>query len=158
LSLQAALAVDLPPGYTADVTGEFRTPTTPSSPFSGVFNNYTNRVSTTNGFDGCPGVCTANVSGVGFTVSCAPDTSTTWNLEDYSGGVTKPQFTASTTRRAQTPDGYDSIAANGSYEYLILSAGWAINTITPLLFVNRGCSLSLAMVSHPLQIVTTRSA
>lgn len=30
LSLQAALAVDLPPGCTADVTGEFRTPTTPS--------------------------------------------------------------------------------------------------------------------------------
>jgi hypothetical protein len=153
LSLQAALAVDLPPGYTADVTGEFRTPTTPSNPFSGVFNNYTNRVSITNGFDGCPGVCTANASGVGFKVSCAPDTNTTWNLDDYSGGVAKPQFTASTTWLAQTPDGEDAIAANGSYEYLTLSAGWAINTVTPLLFVNRVCSLSLAMVSYPLQIV-----
>jgi len=153
VSLQAALAVDLPRGYTADVTGEFRTPTTPSIPFSGVFNNYTNHVSITNGFDGCPGVCTVNASGVGFKVSCAPDTNSTWNLDDYSGGITKQQFTASTTWRAESPDGVGGIAANGSYEYLTLSAGWAINTVTPLLFVNRTCSLSLAMVSYPLQIV-----
>ncbi|KAN0110978.1 hypothetical protein V8E51_007365 [Hyaloscypha variabilis] len=153
VSLQAALAVDLPPGYTADVTGEFRTPTTPSSPFSGVFNNYTSHVSITNGFDGCPGVCTVNASGVGFKVSCALDTNSTWNLDDYSGGITKQQFNASTAWRAESPDGVGGIAANGSYEYLTLSAGWAINTVTPLLFVNRICSLSLAMVSYPLQIV-----
>ncbi|KAF4626857.1 hypothetical protein G7Y89_g11298 [Cudoniella acicularis] len=154
LSLQAALAVNLPPGYTADVTGEYRKPTTPSSPFSGVFNNYTNRISITNGFDGCPGVCTANVPGVGFKVLCAPDANTTWTMKDYIGnGVSKPQFTTSTTWRAQTPDGNDNIAANGSYEYLTLSAGWAINTVTPLLFVNRVCNLSLAMVSYPLKIV-----
>ena len=153
LSLEAALAVDLPPGYTADVTGEFRIPTTPSIPFSGVFSNYTSHVSITNGFDGCPGLCTVNASGVGFKVSCAPDIYTTWNLEDYGAGVTLPQFTTNTTWHAQSPDGYDGIAANGSYEYLVLSAGWAINTITPLLFVNRVCNLSLAMVSYPLQIV-----
>ena len=153
VSLQAALAANLPQGYTAEVTGEYREPTTPSSPFSGVFNNYTNRVSITHGFGGCPGVCTVNASGVGFKVSCAPETNTTWTLDDYGGGILKPQFTASTTWRVQTPDGEASNAANGSYEYLTLSAGWAINTVAPLLFVNRVCSLSLALVSYPLQIV-----
>ena len=98
-------------------------------------------------------MCQVNVSGVGFKVSCAPDTNTTWNLDEYGGGIHKPQFTASTTWRAQSPDGIDGIVANGSYEYLTLSAGWAINTVTPLLFVNRVCSLSLALVSYPLQVV-----
>ena len=73
-------------------------------------------------------------------------------MEAY-GDIMKPQFTANTTWRVPASDGYDSIAANGSYEYLTLSAGWAINTITPLLFINRVCILSLAMVSYPLQIV-----
>jgi hypothetical protein len=125
-----------------------QTPTTPSSPFSGVFSNYTNRVSITHGFDGCLGVCTANASGVGFKVSCAPDTNTTWDIEAY-GDIMKPQFTANTTWQVTASDGYDSIAANGPHEYLTLSAGWIINTITPLLFINRVCILSLAMVSYP---------
>lgn len=157
LSLQAALAANLPSGYTAEVTGEFRVPTTPSASFSEVFDNYTNRVSITSGFDGCPGLCTANVPGVGFKVSCAPGTNTTWNLDDYASGVTrgvtKPQFSAYTTWWAQSPDGYRGIDPNGSSEYLTLSAGWAINTGTPLLFVSRVCNLSLALVSYPLQIV-----
>jgi hypothetical protein len=105
------------------------------------------------GFVGCPGLCTCNVPGVGFKVSCAPDTNTTWNMDVYSGGITKPQFHANTTWRAQMSDGEEVIAANGSKEYLTLSAGWAINTGTPLLFVNRVCNLSLAVVSYPLKIV-----
>ena len=151
LPLQAAFAIDLPPGYTAYLAGMGQTPTTPSIAFSGVFSNYTNRVSITHGFDGCPGVCTANASGVGFKVSCAPDTNTTWGSKAF-GQIIEPQFTANTTWRVPASDGYDSIAANGSYEYLTLSAGWAINTISPL-FINRVCILSLAMVSYPLQIV-----
>jgi hypothetical protein len=153
IPLQVALAVNLPLGYTADVTGEFMKPTTPSASFSEVFDAYTNRGSMSSGFVGCPGLCTCNVPGVGFKVSCAPDTNTTWNMDVYSGGITKPQFHANTTWRAQMSDGEEVIAANGSKEYLTLSAGWAINTGTPLLFVNRVCNFSLAVVSYPLKIV-----
>lgn len=153
MPLQVALAPNLPPGYTADVTGEFRVPTTPSGPFSSVFNDYSNRVPIAAGFDGCPGSCTAEVPGVGFKVTCEPATNTTWDLKQYSMGIGKPQFTASTSWRAMSPDGDFYIAPNGSYEYLTVSAGWAINTVDPLVFTSRYCNLSLAVVSYPIRIV-----
>jgi hypothetical protein len=123
--LQAALAANLPQGYTANITGDQRSPTVPSNPFSGAFNNYTSRVSITNGFDGCPGVCTVNAPGVGFKVSCAPETTSTWTFANYSGSSYIPQFSASTNWKTvhDLPDGE-------SQEFLTLSAGWAINIVT----------------------------
>ncbi|RDW91716.1 hypothetical protein BP5796_02881 [Coleophoma crateriformis] len=82
--LQAALAMNLPSGYTADVTGEYRTPTTPTAAFSDVVNEYSNRIAVTSGFDGCPGTYTVIVPRVGLKVVCDADTNTTWTPDDYT--------------------------------------------------------------------------
>ncbi|RDW60548.1 hypothetical protein BP6252_11931 [Coleophoma cylindrospora] len=145
--LQAALAMNLPSGYTADVTGEYRTPTTPTAAFSDVVNEYSNRIAITSGFDGCPGTCTAIVPGVGFRVSCDADTNTTWTSDDYMQTRRQLQFYSQTDWVAT-----GGITVDGSPEFLSIKAGWSINNVDPFVVVHRSCNLSLALVSYPLRI------
>ncbi|KAL3418871.1 hypothetical protein PVAG01_09092 [Phlyctema vagabunda] len=156
VTLQVAMAVNVPSGYTADVTGESSYPTNPSSAFSGVFKGYTNRDAVTSGFDGCPNTCTASIPGVGFEIDCLPSNITTWTWDQYreysNEGVAMTQFYTQTTWWIEGIDdpSYTGIAPTGSYEYLTLQASWANNTANT--YTQRICNLSLAVVSYPIRI------
>lgn len=151
MPMTAAVAVNLPSGYTASITGEYRTPTTPTAAFSQAVNEYNTRAQMTSGIGGCPGVCTTLVPGVGFKVSCSPSTNSTWDLDDYSGGVEKQQFSASTTW-STLGEGVSLGSENGSTELLTMRTGWATNTGSPYVYTHRVCNLSLALVSYPISV------
>jgi len=159
-SLQAALAVNLFPVTTAQLLEESTIPNYPTSNFTGAYNNYTNRVPITYGFDGCPGVCTADAPGVGFSVSCGY-TNTTWNTNGWgAANLTHPQFDVDTSWNVQYPENFQPADQPAwpqpiTHEYLTLSAGWAENTANPLTYTSRVCNLSLAVVSYPLQITNS---
>ncbi|KAE9378501.1 hypothetical protein N431DRAFT_302183, partial [Stipitochalara longipes BDJ] len=156
VTLQVAMGVNLPSGYTADVTGEASYPSNPSSAFSGVYKGYTNRDAITSGFEGCPNTCTASVPGVGFQVDCLPNNVTKWTWDWYidnsNKGIAMLQFGTRTEwwiAGIDNPD-YDGIEPGGSYEYLTLSTIWANNTANT--WTERDCNLSLAIVSYPIRI------
>lgn len=157
VTLQVGMAVNMPEGYTADVTGESSYPTNPSSAFSTIFKGYTNRDAITDGINGCPNTCTASVPGVGFQLDCFPNTVNTWTWEEYNNysnkGIEMVQFYTQTswwTVGVDNPN-YTGIEPNsGSYEYLTMYVGWANNTANT--FTERECNLSLAVVSYPIRI------
>lgn len=88
VTLNVAMAVNLPSGYTADVTGHSIYPTNPSPAFSGVYKGYSNRDAITSGIDGCRNTCSTSLPGVGFKVDCLPDNITTWTWKEYDDAGT----------------------------------------------------------------------
>lgn len=142
VSLVASIAPNLPSGYTAMATGEYRVPRMPTIEFSTAFNDYSTRAAfgSDGTFQGCPGTCHANIPGVGFQVDCESQ-NTSFSMEDYGPLVQKPQFVTNTS--------WSGCWQANCSETLIVNAGWAINTV-PLAFANRVCTLSLAIVAYPL--------